>query len=61
VVIARAALRLRSAVAPDAPSRAGIFEPMPRLASGQPIRSERLGLGDAEFAPWVLGVGCWGR
>ncbi|HEX8667546.1 MAG TPA: altronate dehydratase family protein [Allosphingosinicella sp.] len=33
-----------------------IFEALIRLASGEPSASERLGFGDAEFAPWVPGA-----
>ncbi|MBY0335315.1 MAG: altronate dehydratase family protein [Acetobacteraceae bacterium] len=33
-----------------------IFDLMLRTASGEPTKSERLGFGDAEFAPWVLGA-----
>jgi altronate hydrolase len=29
---------------------------MLRTASGERTRSEALGFGDAEFAPWVLGA-----
>ncbi|MGB7183471.1 MAG: altronate dehydratase family protein [Burkholderiaceae bacterium] len=33
-----------------------IFELMLRTASGQPSRSEELGLGDHEFVPWQIGI-----
>ena len=33
-----------------------IFEAMLRHASGQPTKSEALGLGDHEFIPWHLGI-----
>lgn len=32
-----------------------IFEMMLRVASGTPTKSERQGLGDEEFVPWVIG------
>lgn len=33
-----------------------IFEELLKHASGQPTKSELLGLGDHEFVPWHLGV-----
>jgi altronate hydrolase len=33
-----------------------IFELMLRTASGQPSKSELLGLGDHEFVPWQIGI-----
>jgi len=33
-----------------------IFEQMLRTASGEPSKSERLGLGDNEFVPWQIGI-----
>ncbi|MCX7375008.1 MAG: altronate dehydratase family protein [Alphaproteobacteria bacterium] len=33
-----------------------IFELMLRTASGAPTKSEAMGFGDAEFAPWMLGA-----
>jgi altronate hydrolase len=33
-----------------------IFAHMLRTASGERTKSEALGFGDAEFAPWVLGA-----
>jgi len=33
-----------------------IFRHMLATASGAPTKSEALGFGDAEFAPWVLGA-----
>ena len=33
-----------------------IFEHILRCASGEPSRSEELGLGDHEFVPWSLGI-----
>ena len=33
-----------------------IFDLMLRTASGEPSRSELLGLGDNEFVPWQIGV-----
>lgn len=35
---------------------ARVFDAMLRVAGGEPTKSERLGFGDAEFAPWVLGA-----
>ncbi len=35
---------------------ARIFEMMLRVASGERTRSEAMGFGDAEFAPWMLGA-----
>ncbi|MFL1462946.1 UxaA family hydrolase [Roseococcus sp. DSY-14] len=35
---------------------ARIFSQMLRVASGEKTKSEALGFGDAEFAPWVLGA-----
>jgi len=35
---------------------ARIFELMLRVASGEKTKSEQMGFGDAEFAPWVLGA-----
>jgi len=33
-----------------------IFEHILRAASGEPTKSEMLGLGDHEFVPWHLGI-----
>lgn len=33
-----------------------IFDLMLRVASGEPSKSEALGFGDNEFAPWVIGA-----
>ena len=33
-----------------------IFQLMLRTASGEPTKSEAMGFGGAEFAPWVLGA-----
>ena len=33
-----------------------IFEQILRHASGEPTKSEQLGLGDNEFVPWHLGI-----
>jgi altronate hydrolase len=33
-----------------------IFAEMLRVASGDRTKSEAMGFGDAEFAPWVLGA-----
>ena len=33
-----------------------IFEQILRHASGEPTKSETLGLGDHEFVPWHLGI-----
>ncbi|MBT9502834.1 MAG: altronate dehydratase [Burkholderiaceae bacterium] len=33
-----------------------IFDEILRVASGQPTKSEELGLGDNEFVPWQLGI-----
>lgn len=33
-----------------------IFDAILRHASGEPTRSEALGLGDHEFVPWHLGI-----
>lgn len=33
-----------------------VFETMVRVASGEKTKSEILGMGEAEFAPWPLGV-----
>ena len=33
-----------------------IFEHILRAASGEPTKSELLGLGDHEFVPWHLGI-----
>jgi altronate hydrolase len=33
-----------------------IFEHMLRCASGEPSKSELLGLGDNEFVPWQIGI-----
>jgi len=33
-----------------------IFELMLRTASGEPTKSEAMGFGAQEFAPWVLGA-----
>jgi ABC-type multidrug transport system fused ATPase/permease subunit len=33
-----------------------IFDLMLRTASGEPTRSEAMGFGAQEFAPWVLGA-----
>jgi altronate hydrolase len=33
-----------------------IFEAILRHASGEPTKSEALGLGDHEFVPWHLGI-----
>jgi len=33
-----------------------IFDLMLRAASGEPTKSELLGLGDHEFVPWNIGV-----
>jgi altronate hydrolase len=33
-----------------------IFEAILRHASGEPTKSELLGLGDNEFVPWHLGI-----
>ncbi len=33
-----------------------IFEAILRDASGEPTKSETLGLGDNEFVPWHLGI-----
>lgn len=33
-----------------------IFDQILRVASGQPTKSEELGLGDNEFVPWQLGI-----
>jgi altronate hydrolase len=33
-----------------------IFELMLRVASGEPTRSERHGIGEEEFNPWILGA-----
>ena len=33
-----------------------IFEAILRHASGEPTKSESLGLGDNEFVPWHLGI-----
>ncbi|MBT9457879.1 MAG: altronate dehydratase [Burkholderiaceae bacterium] len=33
-----------------------IFDEILRVASGQPTKSEQLGLGDNEFVPWQLGI-----
>ncbi len=33
-----------------------IFEQILRAASGEPTKSELLGLGDHEFVPWHLGI-----
>jgi altronate hydrolase len=33
-----------------------IFEHILRSASGEPTKSELLGLGDHEFVPWHLGI-----
>ncbi len=35
---------------------ARIFELMLRVASGERTKSEALGFGGAEFAPWVIGA-----
>jgi altronate hydrolase len=32
-----------------------IFARILALASGQPSKSEQMGLGDEEFQPWILG------
>ena len=32
-----------------------IFEQLLRVASGEPTKSERLGIGDEEFVPWTVG------
>ena len=32
-----------------------IFELMLAVASGQPTKSEAMGLGDEEFVPWMIG------
>ena len=34
----------------------GIFDLMLRTASGEPTKSEALGFGAQEFAPWMLGA-----
>ncbi len=33
-----------------------IFEHILRAASGEPTKSELLGLGDHEFVPWHMGI-----
>ena len=33
-----------------------IFEHFLRIASGEPTKSEQLGLGRHEFAPWPIGI-----
>ncbi len=33
-----------------------IFQAILRLASGEPSRSEALGVGDDEFVPWMIGA-----
>jgi altronate hydrolase len=33
-----------------------IFQLILRTASGEPSKSELLGLGDHEFVPWALGI-----
>jgi len=33
----------------------GIFEMILEVASGRPTKSESLGYGDEEFAPWSIG------
>ena len=33
-----------------------IFEAVLQTASGRPTKSEEIGVGDEEFAPWVLGA-----
>ena len=33
-----------------------IFELILRTASGEPTKSEKLGLGDHEFVPWQIGI-----
>jgi altronate hydrolase len=33
-----------------------IFDHILRVASGEPSKSELLGLGDHEFVPWNIGV-----
>jgi altronate hydrolase len=38
----------------DGPS--AIFQQLLRVASGEPTKSELLGLGDHEFVPWMIGV-----
>jgi altronate hydrolase len=35
---------------------AEIFDLILRTASGEPTKSEALGLGDHEFAPWIIGA-----
>jgi altronate hydrolase len=33
-----------------------IFERLLDVASGTPTKSEKLGYGDAEFVPWIIGA-----
>jgi altronate hydrolase len=33
-----------------------IFERLLEVASGAPTKSEKLGYGDAEFVPWIIGA-----
>jgi altronate hydrolase len=33
-----------------------IFDLILKTASGQPTKSEQMGFGDDEFAPWVVGA-----
>ena len=33
-----------------------IFELMLKVASGEPTKSERHGIGEEEFNPWILGA-----
>jgi altronate hydrolase len=32
-----------------------IFDRLLAVASGEPTKSEQIGIGDEEFAPWILG------